>query len=281
MTRISPVLLFLALVVIFATALQLTIAALGFSRHLVIVLMWSAGLSALATLKLTGQDFSSLGWKWGDARYHLIAFFAPLLYGSIAYFGANAAGLATFPSPQALAHFPDSVGVAAAPTMYALPLALFLTATAGMVGAMSTALGEEIGWRGFLQPRLTAMWGFLLATLVVGSIWACWHVPMVVFSDYNGGGDKVYEVASFVVMVVAGSGVYAWLRLQSGSFWPAVTLHASHNLFIQSVFDPLTVRGSQPITMVSEFGVVLAATVLVVSLPFWVLGMRRFKREAR
>ncbi|MGI8746267.1 MAG: hypothetical protein ACR2NN_27550 [Bryobacteraceae bacterium] len=47
--------------------------------------------------------------------------------------------------------------------------------------------------------------------------------------------------ARFSVMIVATGTMAAWLRLRSGSLWPAAILHASHNLFIQSVFDPLTV----------------------------------------
>lgn len=150
----------------------------------------------------------------------------------------------------------------------------------GMVGSVSTGLGEEIGWRGFLTPRLTAMSGFVVATLITGLIWSSWHVPMLVLSEYNGGGDQRFEIASFMIMVIAISGAFAWLRLKSGSLWPAATLHASHNLFIQGIFDPLTTRGADEITMVSEFGVVLAGVAVVVCIPFWVMGARISRETA-
>lgn len=146
--------------------------------------------------------------------------------------------------------------------------------TLGLLQNMSTALGEEIGWRGFLVPRLTARSGFVVATLFTGAIWAAWHVPMIIASGYNGGGDVRFELLSFGIGVVSMSAALSWLRLRSGSLWPCVTMHASHNLFIQNVFDPLSARGANAITMVGEFGIVFAAAVLVVSLPFWFLGAR-------
>lgn len=139
---------------------------------------------------------------------------------------------------------------------------------------MSSSLGEEIGWRGFLTPRLTAMSGFLIASLVAGAVWAAWHLPLIVLSNYNGGGDIRFELLSFGVGVIALSGAMAWLRLRAGSLWPCATLHASHNLFIQQVFDRLTTRGAGEITVVGEFGILFAGTVVLVCLPFWIMGIR-------
>jgi membrane protease YdiL (CAAX protease family) len=96
-----------------------------------------------------------------------------------------------------------------------------------------------------------------------------------VLSGYNGGGDVRFEILSFAIGVVAISGPMTWLRLRSGSLWPCAVLHASHNLFVQGVFDRLTTRGDGAITVVGEFGVVFAGSLLLVSLPFWTMGMRR------
>lgn len=279
MSQTKPLIIFLALVVAFAAFFEAAIVTFG-PGLLTLGLMWSVGLSAMLALKMSGHDLSSLGWKWGAARYHLIAFAMPILYGGIAYFGAGAAGLITFPSAEGVANLPRALGFQSLQEPIGFLVAIAVVATIGMVTSMSSALGEEIGWRGFLTPRLTALTGFVWATLITGLIWAAWHLPMVVLSNYNAGGDRTFEIASFVVMVVAGSGVYAWLRLESGSLWPAATLHASHNLFIQSLLDPLTTRGENSVTMVSEFGVVLAAVCVLASLPFWFLGARRFGRVA-
>jgi uncharacterized protein len=278
--RTKQLLIFFALWFVFAVALESTIVAFGFTGFFVTALMWSVGIAAMLTLKLTGQSLSSLGWAWGPARYHWIALLLPLVYAGIAYGGAAAGGLIEFATPTTRAVLPAALGLDdLAPTL-GFVAAILIIGTIGMVQSMSTGLGEEIGWRGFLTPRLTALSGFIVATLITGLIWSSWHIPMLVLSDYNGGGDQRFEIASFMIMVVAISGAFAWLRLKSGSLWPAATLHASHNLFIQGIFDPLTTRGANEITMVSEFGVVLAAVAVVVCIPFWAMGARISRETA-
>jgi membrane protease YdiL (CAAX protease family) len=269
-------LLFFALIAAFALILQSAIIAFDFTNHLLTALMWSVGLAAILTLKITGQPLASLGWSWGPAKHHLIAFLLPIGYGGVAYGVAGALGLARFPTAAGVREIVLAEKFEALCAPWGLLAALSLIATAGLVRAMDNALGEEIGWRGFLTPRLTAAAGFVPATLLTGTIWTLWHTPILVFSTYNGGGDTAFEIASFAVTVISMSGVFAWLRLDSRSLWPAATLHASHDLFIQVVFDPLSARAGHHITMVSEFGVVTAAVCVLFSLPFWILGARRF-----
>jgi len=50
----------------------------------------------------------------------------------------------------------------------------------GLVQSLATALGEEIGWRGFLVPELFKTMGFTSAALFSGVVWACWHYPLVI-----------------------------------------------------------------------------------------------------
>ena len=63
---------------------------------------------------------------------------------------------------------------------------------------------------------------------------------------------------TFTWMVVASSFVCAWLRLKSGSLWTAVIPHASHNLYIQDIFDPLTQDRRITKYVTTEFGIGLA-----------------------
>jgi len=59
------------------------------------------------------------------------------------------------------------------------------------------------------------------------------------------------------------------LRAQSGSFWPAAVLHASHNLFIQTIFTPLTLQNRVTPYIIDEFGVGLALIGLVLAIIFF------------
>lgn len=252
---------------------------LGFNMFTATLLMWSVGVAAMLALRWAKRPLSDLGWGWGPARYHVIAFVLPLIYGGIAYTFAGVLGLADFPNPENARNLVDFAGFKELPLLPAMALTFLLLASSGLVNSMSTALGEEIGWRGLLTPLLTQRWGFIVATLATGLFWASWHMPLIFFSAYNAGGEQYAEALSFLCMIVSISGPMAWLRLKSGSLWPAAMLHATHNLFIQSFFDQLSNRGESTITMVGEFGVILAGAALLVSLPFWLDGARRFSRQ--
>lgn len=151
-----------------------------------------------------------------------------------------------------------------------IPLFFVLNGVIGLFGSMSTALGEEIGWRGFLVSHLNNITSFTSTSLISGMIWAIWHYPLIIWGHYNGGTPIWYGLTCFTVAVVSASFIYTWFRLKSGSLWTGVMLHASHNLFIQSFFTPITIV-SNPRTnyFIDEFGAVLAAVTLIAALYFW------------
>jgi membrane protease YdiL (CAAX protease family) len=139
----------------------------------------------------------------------------------------------------------------------------------GSLQSLLSATGEELGWRGFLVPTLARTMSFGRTALVSGAIWAAWHVPLIVFADYNAGTATWYAVLCFVAMVVSLSVPLAWLRLRSGSVWPAAILHATHNLFVQGFFDRVTVDTGPTRWLTSEFGAALAVAVGATAWVFW------------
>jgi membrane protease YdiL (CAAX protease family) len=140
----------------------------------------------------------------------------------------------------------------------------------GSLISLATATGEEIGWRGFLVPALSRRLSFVPVAIVSGVIWAVWHLPLVVFSDYNAGTPMWYGVTCFSVGVVSLSFLMVWLRMRSQSFWPTAFLHASHNLYVQGLFDRVTVDTGATRWLTGEFGAVFVATVaLAAALVTW------------
>jgi membrane protease YdiL (CAAX protease family) len=91
------------------------------------------------------------------------------------------------------------------------------------------AVGEELGWRGFLLPRLEARLGLLPAALVLGVIWGVWHLPAD-FIALKGYGD-LFFVAFLIngpIVLTAHSVIMAWLwRMTGGSTFAAVLYHIS------------------------------------------------------
>ena len=150
-----------------------------------------------------------------------------------------------------------------------LPTFFLLLATAGVLSSCVSALGEELGWRGFLVPQLAKVTSFPRVSLISGIVWALWHYPIILFGGYRGDGPLWYSLVCFTVLVVGISFVYAWMRLKSGSVWTGVLLHGSHNLFIQAFFDSLTRHSRFTALWTTEFGAGLALAGIALAVIFY------------
>jgi len=238
-------------------------------------LMWSPAIAALLTCRLRGLSLQSLGWGWGAWRWQWLAFVIPLGYAAVAYGIVWLSGYGGFPDPKFVVSTRASLGWTSAPDWLVLGGYFLLIGSAGMALSMAFALGEEIGWRGFLAPRLTARFGFKAGALLTGVIWTAWHLPLVFFADYNNSAPSWFGVTCFAALLLGMSVIMAWLRLSSGSLWTAAIFHASHNQFIQVFFTPATsVRGTKTSFAIDEFGFALPAVVLVLAIAVWRLAKK-------
>jgi membrane protease YdiL (CAAX protease family) len=88
------------------------------------------------------------------------------------------------------------------------------------------SIGEEIGWRGFALPRLRERWGPLVASGIIGVLWAAWHIPMLTLQ----GVSPILYVA-FVPYMLGGSVLFTWIYQHTrGSLLLAVLAHAGVHL---------------------------------------------------
>jgi membrane protease YdiL (CAAX protease family) len=235
---------------------------------MITAIMWCPALAALATCRLLGRSFRSLAWRWPENRYIAAAYFLPLGYSAIAYGAVWALRLGGWNSGLA-GQVAQRFGLRGMPPWGGFALWLLFTATTGLIRGVSTALGEEIGWRGFLVPELAKQMSYTKLSLLSGFIWAAWHSPLLLFADYNSGTNRWYAMACFTVMIVSNSFAFAWLRLRSGSLWTAAVLHASHNLFIQTLFDNMMRDTGKTLWYTTEFGVALAVVNVGIAVYFW------------
>jgi membrane protease YdiL (CAAX protease family) len=107
-----------------------------------------------------------------------------------------------------------------------LPWALMLAATvfSTVVGGQS---GEELGWRGYALPRLAAGLGLGGASLVLGVIWALWHLPLFYLRGVDTYGQSF---PLYLLQVVAISVTIAWLYWRTnGSLLLTMLMHAAIN----------------------------------------------------
>jgi len=87
--------------------------------------------------------------------------------------------------------------------------------------------GEEIGWRGYALPRLAGRWGLAPASIVLGAVWACWHLPFffVAGIDKSGQSFPVYFLQVIALSVAA-----AWLYWRTNrSLLLVMLMHSSVN----------------------------------------------------
>ena len=227
----------------------------------VLGLMWCPGVAALITRLATQRNLRGTGWGWGKTRWQVLAYLGPAVLALVVYGLVWATGIGGL-DPQGLIESADGLSES-------VPVILAVFATVGILQGAVFALGEEIGWRGLLVPELARMTSFTNTALISGAAWSVYHFPLILFADYNSGTPKWYALLVFAWMAVAASFVFAWLRLRSGSVWAAVILHASHNLFIQEIFDPLTTDRGITKYVTTEFGVGLALAYTVAAWYFW------------
>ena len=122
--------------------------------------------------------------------------------------------------------------------------------------------GEEIGWRGFALPRLQARHSALVASLVIGVVWAVWHYPKFL----TAGNAHDYPFWLFVLDTVAKSIIFACVfNSTRGSLLSVTLLHASMNT--STVFLPVlpAVTGDNKVlvtTMVLHIAIAVAIVLV-------------------
>jgi membrane protease YdiL (CAAX protease family) len=110
-----------------------------------------------------------------------------------------------------------------------------------------SALGEEIGGRGYVLPRLQARMSALSASLIIGPIWALWHLPLWLT---GAPGRTPILYAGFVVSVIALSVILTWVyNSTGGSLLMVVLLHATFNLPQTLAIDELGNRAMVPVLL--------------------------------
>jgi len=126
-----------------------------------------------------------------------------------------------------------------------------------------SAVGEEVGWRGFALPRMQARHSALKASLVLGILWGSWHLPLWLTGT---AGHPISLFVPFVLAVIATSVICTWLYNNTGgSLLIIVLYHAAINLPITVLIAPLGSQMAQPFLIYVALTVVAAVIVVIVT----------------
>jgi membrane protease YdiL (CAAX protease family) len=122
--------------------------------------------------------------------------------------------------------------------------------------------GEEVGWRGFAMPRLQEKFGFWIACVIVGVLWALWHLPLFYMPSMP---QYQHPFIPYIGYLIALSILLGWItRRANGSVIVATVFHGAVNTFGIVTGVPFTVRGW---TNFASYAVVAAAVILIAKTP--------------
>ena len=211
----------------YATAvLGTTIAICGCFRLFHVTNNWAAnalmfvpGALASAFLLMRRQPFGSslrqVGWGVGKPIYWLCGILLPVVVLGTSlplsvWLGYAAAAPATAPISRVAAH----------PAKLLLNMLLYLAIS------LPLAFGEEFGWRGYAQSKLTRSFGLVKGLLLLGLLWGFWHTPiyyvMGVYPSHPILGPFVMTPIDNILAVVP----MAWFYLKSRNIWLPTFVHA-------------------------------------------------------
>jgi membrane protease YdiL (CAAX protease family) len=126
-------------------------------------------------------------------------------------------------------------------------------------------LGEEIGWRGLLLPRLAEALPFRQAALLTGFVHGVFHLPLYLLSSsYMVAGSRWIVVPLAMVAFTFGGVFYAWLRQTTDSVWPVAVGHNAFNAFFETL-GSVTVASSPAALayLTNETGLVTVALIVL------------------
>lgn len=226
-------------------------------------LIWgTAPFVAALVMKLVVRDKVDMGWRprlKGNGRYYVLSIFLfPVTITLVLALGVWL-GITTL-SNFALPPFVS--------TLAPLAITYFIF-----------AFFEEVGWRGYLAPKVYGLNDSLLGHALVGLIWASWHFPYMQDLWAHTSESMITLLPRFVLGTMVFAVVYGEIRLRTGSLWPAVLMHWTGNTIANSLLVGFVVFAPEW-AWLGSFGVEGVLMILFIGLVGAVLYRNRRRQSS-
>lgn len=184
------------------------------------VFSFSPAIASLITRAVTKEGFRDMKLHLhftGNIRYYLLAFGLPLICFS-----------AMLLLPVIVSGHTDWLGGFTFSNVLSDVLLLFAFSAVQSVGL----IGEELGWRGYMNQKMELLLGTPGTCLVGGIVWGMWHLPMDIAGYYGGNGTLTEALGSTsgrLAMLTCFGAFLMWLTKKTDSVFPAVIAHYMYN----------------------------------------------------
>lgn len=201
----------------------------GATLGLLVAVMCAPGVAALLVRRLvTREGLADAGLRVGPRRAYLAAWLGVPLLAALVYGATVVLGLGTLDTTLSAARATIAAAGAAPPPPPVLGATLLVQSlTVGVLVTAVATFGEELGWTGYLLPRLLPL-GRWRAALLYGAAWGLWHAPVIV-GGYNYAGHPVAGVVAMCGFTTAVALVQTAARLRTGSVLLTSVVHAAIN----------------------------------------------------
>lgn len=204
---------------------------------LIPLLMLIPGLIAIVFLIVNREGFRQIGWGLGNWKYIFPAIFIPLALSLGLVYVIE--GLSWGSQPELFVFNngmleSTKLGLILGKTNQTIPffiINIVISHLLFLAGGSILTLGEELGWRGYLQEKLLRKYGLIWGLIILGAIWGYWHLPIILMG-YNFPSEPVLGGLLLMPIGTIFIGIFlAWVYLRSKSIWMPAIAHTSMNIF--------------------------------------------------
>src|SRR6266852_52006 len=225
------------------------LSTIAFPLAMVTLLSYCPAIASLIARVILREGIRDISFKWGGEWSYqamLIAWLWPVVCGSLTYSVAWVAGFTHFRWTPVDYPFgtwgPENllgISIFGMSSMRGFVVRLIACLLFALVACVQS-FGEELGWRGYMLTRLfdakvpvPVFWN--------GLAWGLWHLPYsLILASRDLPEQRSVSFFFFIAGTVAGTYLLSYLRLRSGSIWPAVLAHASGNAVFLLAFNGFT-----------------------------------------